>query len=232
MKYLFIPAKVKSVSLLPQKAMQQLLQEKEEKGDLKIALSGAIQFVNSLPGIKEQLEQAGIPATIITGSHSVEQGQVVGCDYFDIDDSPYNLLLYIGDGVFHPKAMMLANEKEIYQYNPFVGRFDKLDRSHMDKLKNYHKAAILKFLHSKNIGVIVTIKPGQNRSVFVPKLKKKFPDKNFYVIVYDTVDYNGLEDFNFVDMWVNTTCPRIAFDDTNKISKPICNVNDLLELDT
>ena len=170
MKYLFVPAKIKKIHSLPQSAIDTL---KTEQDKHNIAISGAIQFVNSLPNIKEQLTKEGFKADIITGSHSVEPGQVVGCDYFDIDDSPYDMLIYIGDGVFHPKAMMLANNKEVYQYNPFEGAFTKLDRSHMDKLKKYHKAAILKFLHAQNIGVIVTIKPGQNRSVFVPKIKKK-----------------------------------------------------------
>lgn len=232
MKYLFVPAKVKGTFLLPEHAVGTLCKDKQERQLNKLALSGSIQFVNSLPGIKKQLEEQGFGVDIVTGTHSVEPGQIVGCDYFDIDESPYDLLVYIGDGVFHPKAMMMANDKEIFAYNPFDASFSKLDRSLMVQLKRRHKGAILKFLSSQNIGVLVTIKPGQNRSVFVPKLKQKFPDKNYYVIVFDTVDFGALEDFNFVDMWVNTTCPRLAFDDTNKLTKPCCNINDLLELQT
>ena len=74
------------------------------------------------------------------------------------------------------------------------------------------KAQLIKFHSSKEIGIIVSTKPGQNKLEEAKKLKNKFPDKNFYFILFDNIDYNQLENFNFIEAWVNTACPRIEED--------------------
>ena len=73
------------------------------------------------------------------------------------------------------------------------------------------------------------LKSGQQRMLMSRKLRSKFPDKEFYFFLYDTLDYQGLEDFPFIECWVNTMCPRIGYDDTNKIAKPIVNLGELGE---
>ena len=57
-------------------------------------------------------------------------------------------------------------------------------------------------------------------------LEKKFSDKKIYFFVDDTVSLNQLENFNFIDMWINTACPRIAIDDAEWFSRGVINLND------
>ncbi|MBU4283524.1 MAG: diphthamide synthesis protein, partial [Nanoarchaeota archaeon] len=87
--------------------------------------------------------------------------------------------------------------------------------------------ALIKFLSSKEIGVILTTKPGQEQLKEAFELKNKFKDKNFYFLIFDTIDFNQLENFPFIECFVNTACPRIALDDSIKIGKAIINLEDI-----
>ena len=80
---------------------------------------------------------------------------------------------------------------------------------------------------SKDIGVLVTTKPGQNKVNIFMKIKDRYPDKNFYFLVNNNVEFDRLEDFPFIECFVNTACERIATDDYSKFKKPILNFEDL-----
>jgi diphthamide synthase subunit DPH2 len=54
-------------------------------------------------------------------------------------------------------------------------------------------------------------------------LKRK--DKQYYLFAFDTLDHKSLEDFTFIDSWINFACNRIMDDRNNKI----VNVQDILE---
>jgi len=53
-------------------------------------------------------------------------------------------------------------------------------------------------------------------------LKKKYEDKKFYTFIAETIDLNQLENFPFIECWVNTACPRIAED-----KKGMININEI-----
>jgi diphthamide biosynthesis enzyme Dph1/Dph2-like protein len=78
---------------------------------------------------------------------------------------------------------------------------------------------------------LITVKPGQEQIKTALTLKERFPDKNFYLLLFDDLDFSTLENFPFVDCFVNTMCPRIAYDDAHKIHKPIVDYLDLDEID-
>lgn len=226
MDTLFIYGKYDKEFLLSNKVMERLATELP--GKKKIGLCSAINFVNSLAGIQGQLEKAGYGVELLKGFHSHEKGQVLGCDMPVFDAGVYDAYLYVGDGAFHPKGMQLATDLKIMTYNPKDESL-QVFVSDADTLKRKHKGAMLRFLSSTHIGVLISLKHGQNRSILLPKLKEKYPDKHFYVIVFDSLDFGTLEDFPFVDVWVNTMCPRIALDDTNKVERPIVNLLDVLD---
>lgn len=219
MKTLFIEARSDKKFILPKELI--ILLPK------KIAIFMSVQFLDSLKNIEKQLKSENITIIKIKPKHCQYNCQLLGCsiDNFDMDIDAF---LYIGDGFFHPKALVLKNDKPVFSYNPFSEKFEKLTSNDVEHLRKKTKGALLKFHTSKNIGVLITVKPGQNKLKEAELLKKKFPDKTFYFLVCDTIDFNSLEDFNFVECFVNTACPRIAFDDSIKISKPIIDIDDLI----
>jgi diphthamide biosynthesis enzyme Dph1/Dph2-like protein len=56
-------------------------------------------------------------------------------------------------------------------------------------------------------------------------LERKYPDKKFYLLLFDTLDFAQLENFNFIECFVNTACPRISYDDSEKFAKKVVDVN-------
>ncbi|MFH1182215.1 MAG: diphthamide synthesis protein [Candidatus Woesearchaeota archaeon] len=193
----------------------------------RLCLAASAQFVSQLPEIKKLLEAKGKKASLVEAKHTAFPGQILGCGWENLKyDEKAEAFLYIGDGMFHPKALMMAAEKDVFALDPINGSFAKLDRKEIEAVRKKTKVAIVKFLHAQNIGVLLSTKPGQMMLKEALELKKKFPDKKFYYLVSNTVEFNQLENFPFVDCFVNTACNRLI-DDWEKFPKPVLNIADL-----
>jgi diphthamide biosynthesis enzyme Dph1/Dph2-like protein len=57
----------------------------------------------------------------------------------------------------------------------------------------------------------------------INELKKKYKDKKFYMFAFDTLQASYLDNFPFIQCWVNTACPRIFEDFREKMA----NLEDL-----
>ena len=195
----------------------------------KIALFTTVQFLSSIAGIKKQLEKKGKKVLLFKAEHTKYPGQLLGCNIKKFEDAggSFDAFLYIGDGLFHPQALMLKNNKPVFIYNPFSQKHFQLEEKEIENARGKNQGAKLKFLSSKEIGVLISTKPGQQQIKKAYDLEKKYPDKDFYFLLFDTMDFAELENFPFIECFVNTACPRIAFDEAEKIRKPIINIEDL-----
>jgi len=210
----------------------------------KIMIFGSVQFLEQLSYIAKQLESAGKTVLMIKSKNFLydgmisEKGQLLGCnaECFDDDisknhDEGFDAFFYVGDGVFHPKALLVNNRKDIYCYDPKIGKLEVLRKELHDDIQKRRKGSVLKFLSSNNIGVIITTKIGQCNSKradsVVARIYKKWPDKNIYTFICDELNFQELENFNFIDIYINTACPRIGYEDTVRSPKPIINIEDV-----
>lgn len=193
----------------------------------RLILFMAIQYHNQLPKIKEQLEQHGKHVTTVRPKHSVEEGHLLGCGIENWDAIEADAFLYVGDGLFHPKALTIHNQRPVYIYDPKDSSWSIMENEDIELAKRKHRAALSAFQMARRIGVLVTTKSGQQRVGMALKLRAQFPDKEFFYLLSETLDYGSLEDFPFVEVWVNTMCPRIGYDDTNKLEKPVVNIGEL-----
>ena len=57
-------------------------------------------------------------------------------------------------------------------------------------------------------------------------MEKKFPEKKCYYFIDNVISFDQLENFNFIDVWINTACPRVGFDDQEKFRRGVINLND------
>ncbi|MFA6072837.1 MAG: diphthamide synthesis protein [Candidatus Woesearchaeota archaeon] len=225
MKVIHIEARLKSEVILPQKVLDSLPE--------KLIVFTTIQLMKSLPGIIKQLEDTGKKPFIVRTNHTRHDGQILGCNVeesIDYTTKEFDAFLYVGDGLFHPKSLSWKNSnKKVFAYDPFTDKFSEIQGEDIELIKKKHKAAISKFLMSTKIGVLITIKPGQYMMKKALKLKEQYPEKEFYFFLDNTYNFQSLEDFPFVDIWVNTACPRIGFDDSIRLEKAIINVDDVLK---
>ncbi len=219
MKQLFIEAKCETF-VLPNDVIDKLPKE--------LTIATSVQFIDSVDGIKAQLEDVGVKVKLVKGKHSKYDGQILGCD---VDDCSGDYL-YVGDGLFHSKALLLKGASKVFSYNPFTKKLSEIGGKEIEKIKKKVLGGLMKFKTSTNIGVIVTKKPGQNRMNDALKFKTKWEihpteKKNIFVFLTDTLDFNELENFPFIECWVNTMCPRIGYDDSIRLSKSIINIDDV-----
>ncbi|MEA3429998.1 MAG: diphthamide synthesis protein [Nanoarchaeota archaeon] len=194
----------------------------------KLILATTIQYFDSLTDIKKQLEDAGKQVQLFKGKHQKYPGQVLGCSIDKIDDE--GAFFYIGDGLFHPIAFMIKNkDKDVFVFNPFMNQLKPLEKDYVDKFEKGLKENKNKYNQAEKIGIIVTTKPGQERLQDAIELKKRLDttNKQSQIFLCNTADFSQLINFNYIQCWVNTMCPRIAYDDTINIERPIVNIDEI-----
>jgi len=183
---------------------------KADKMPSKIGLISTVQFVDYLDSIKEKLKSKKV---IVGKGKQKHKGQILGCDATAATNVKVDAFLYVGTGKFHPLIVGVRTGKEVFTLNPISGEFKKLSEKEIENYKKRKKGALLKFMVSKEVGILVSTKKGQYHDIKeLEFLEKKYPDKNFYTFVSETIDYNQLENFNFIEAWINTACPRIEED--------------------
>jgi len=134
-----------------------------------------------------------------------EAKQILGCSKL----KKANTYLYIGTGKFHP-LRLTRYAKNIYILNPETKQFYKLPQNEVTNYKKQLKGKLIKYHSANNYGIIVSIKPGQYNLNKAIKLKSKLK-KPSYIFITDNVETNELENFQNIDCWINTACPRIDY---------------------
>jgi len=210
-----------------------------------VALYASVQFVNQLETVRKQLAEAKIKIITSQPRRTHMEGQLLGCDN---DKEALNLtekqwqeadaFLYIGDGKFHPLALVFSQKdlseqerKEIICNDPMTEQMKVMGESEVKNILNKYRASLMKFIAAERVGVLVTIKPGQQQLRASFALEKKYPQKKFYYFIDNVISFDQLENFPFIEAWVNTACPRIGFDDQEKFVKGVVNLRDAVNDD-
>jgi 2-(3-amino-3-carboxypropyl)histidine synthase len=192
----------------------------------KIGLFTTTQYIGSVKDIKSQLQAMGKSVRLFKARHVKYAGQILGCsieEFLGID-----ALLFVGDGVFHPIGLAVKNNLPVYTFNPKTGTMGRINDAMKRKYQKARDYAIKRYYMSEDVGILVSLKPGQLALKKALGLKKKL-DKRCYVILSDNIDFERLENFNFIDCYINTACPRISYDDYRRMGKPILHVEDIQE---
>lgn len=159
-------------------------------------------------------------------------GVVLGCSIRSAESyvDSAEAFLFIGTGEFHPINIALKTGKPVYMLDHLRDNIELLDPKKVDVIKKRKKGAILKFLSSSEIGMMISTKQGQNNYSVAQTLTEKYKDKQFYFFMADTFSYAELENFPFIECFVNTACPRIGTDDAAHIAKCVVNLEDVISL--
>ncbi len=165
----------------------------------RVGILTTIQHLHKINDVEKQIP------------NSVLGGQVLGCDASSarkIKDK-VDAFLYVGSGEFHPIEIAVETGKDVYCFNPFTGKMGKIGKEAIEKNEKRKKGAMIKFLSADKVGILVSAKPGQNRMKDAMKLAEK-KGKEYYLFAFDTLSDMDLENFPFIECWVNTACPRIT----------------------
>jgi len=226
---LFIPARYSKKIILPDDTIKRLPD--------KMMMFSSIQFADQLIDIQKQLAAKGKSIIMRKSKNylydgmSAEKGVLLGCNSEDYINFDFKAFLYIGDGLFHPKALLVNNDKDVYCYNPINNELRILAKEIHEKCSKRAKGAMIKFLSSKNIGMLMTTKIGQSNpkraELLRDRISKKWPDKKIFMFFANDIAFSELENYNFIDIFINMACPRISNDDYSRAEKPIINGSDI-----
>ncbi|MAG91079.1 hypothetical protein CMO83_00210 [Candidatus Woesearchaeota archaeon] len=196
-----------------------------------IGLATTVQFLDYVDEIKQYLETRG-KNIFIDKNRQKYEGQLLGCDQGGAEKikDNVNAFLYVGTGIFHPLGIALNIDRDVFCYDPLNAVMTKIDRNQVERYNKKRKVAYIKFLEATEIGILVSLKPGQNNFKKAVELKNKLKDKNCYIFAFDTLDFSQIENFPFIKCWVNTACNRIL-DDYDKFPMPLVDLSDIEKME-
>ena len=196
----------------------------------RIGLAATVQHLATAEGIARRLRRMGKSPLFLKGAHAACSGQVLGCSTFPESElSSVDAILFIGSGSFHAKALSFRTGKSVITYNPLSGEMAALGQDDIDALRKRERAGLAAFHAAKRVGVLFSTKSGQSALQLgigdAETLASRFPDKEFFLLVDNTLSLQALEDFPFIDCFVNTACPNLAFDEG--FPRPVVNAEAL-----
>jgi 2-(3-amino-3-carboxypropyl)histidine synthase len=183
----------------------------------RIGLVTTVQHTHRLEEVARELRSLGFEAVIRPGNsgRTPERGQVLGCTFSAARIPGVTEILYIGTGLFHPLGIRLATGLRVIALDPLSGEASIIDA---DRFLRKRHALIEKARDATTFGIIVSLKQGQNRYDLARHLTTI--GKRSFLVCMDEVTPAGLLDLGF-PAYVNTACPRLAYDDQILFPVPV-----------
>jgi 2-(3-amino-3-carboxypropyl)histidine synthase len=181
-----------------------------------VGLVTTIQHVQQIDRMVKWLQQKGIKAVVMEGTaRTPYPGQVLGCSFEAARRTKAREILFIGTGMFHPIGVQLATGVRVIALDPFSREVQVVDASRMLR-KRF--ALIESAREAKSIGILVSLKKGQQRWDLARRLVN-LSEKAVLVALHDVTPEELLN--LGMGCYVNTACPRLAYDDQPRFSVPV-----------
>ncbi len=213
-----------------------LLQESLEhvKEYKKIGIVTTIQHIHQLDSIKEFYVKNG--KEVVIGrpyGFAKKDGQILGCDIGSAAtiNGKVDAIVYFGGGMFHPLGAVLATTVPFFVIEPFQGVIERFDKYRAEYAKK-RRAKILRSVEARRFGILLSTKNGQHNRALADILKARIEEKGLSagILVSNTFDFESINNMMEFDAFVNTACPRIGIDDTERTRKPLLSANELMDV--
>ncbi len=181
-----------------------------------VGLVTTIQHVHLIPSMETFLQSKGIDVHVALGSgRTPYRGQVLGCSFAAARATHADEILFVGTGLFHPIGISLATGARVIALDPLTGIAQEVSG---DELKRRRFAVMERARGAKTIGIIVSTKSGQQRMALAKRLAALSP--HAVIITMQKVSPDELLNLGFA-AFVNTACPRLAYDDQVRFPVPV-----------
>ncbi|MFA5222046.1 MAG: diphthamide biosynthesis enzyme Dph2 [Methanoregula sp.] len=181
-----------------------------------ICLVTTVQHAHLIPAMEAFLQERGFDVRVADGSgRTPVRGQVLGCSFAAARVPGAGECLFVGTGVFHPIGIALSTKARVIALDPLTGAAQEVNG---DALLRRRFAVIEKARAAKSIGIIVSTKSGQQRRALAERLASLSP--RAVLVTLREVSPDELLNLGF-DAYVNTACPRLAYDDQVRFPAPV-----------
>jgi 2-(3-amino-3-carboxypropyl)histidine synthase len=199
-----------------------------------ISIVTTIQHIHQLDAIRSFYERNG--KRVVIGSpygFAKRKGQILGCDIGSAAsvDQRVDMHVYFGGGIFHPLGALLSTKKPFLSIEPFENRIERID-SMRETYRKRSRGKVMMALKARRFGILVSTKNGQHNMSLAKIIKKTIESHGLEaeILVANTFDFDSINNMLEFDALVNTACPRIAIDDTDRSRKPLLSANELMEV--
>ncbi|OGD46937.1 diphthamide biosynthesis enzyme Dph2 [Candidatus Bathyarchaeota archaeon RBG_16_48_13] len=192
-----------------------------------IGLVATAQNASKLKEVKRILEDAGKIVRIGKKSGLAKMdGQILGCDYSTARSivKSVDAFLFVGGGDFHPLGLAMRTRKKVVVADPYRNRI--IDMESLARIAlNQRWMAIEEARKAKRFGIIIALKLGQKKISDANKIREKLKrsGRNSVLLAAREVIPESLLNFQDIEAFVITACPRIAIDDSQRFLKPVLN---------
>ncbi|MBS7622949.1 diphthamide biosynthesis enzyme Dph2 [Candidatus Bathyarchaeota archaeon] len=197
----------------------------------RVGLAATLQHLDTLKTLRGALARQGVQAVIAPrGGRNTYDGQIIGCDYTPLKTMAGEVEAFLVLGSrFHGLGASLAVEKPVLLADPSSGRVTDMSRER-ERIILRRYAAIELAKEAENFGIILGTKPGQHNPAAAAEIKRQIicRGRTACTIIADEVTPELLLDFEGVQAFVNTACPRLSLDDAERFAKPILSPNEAL----
>jgi 2-(3-amino-3-carboxypropyl)histidine synthase len=181
-----------------------------------IGLVTTVQHVGLIPAMITFLQSRGITCTVGEGNRRTPfPGQVLGCSFAAARTSGADEILFVGTGLFHPTGIAIATRARVVALDPLTGTAQEV---HGDTLMRRRFAVIERARDARTVGIIVSTKSGQKREKLAERLVRL--SNNAVIVTMREVTPDELLNLGFA-CYVNTACPRLAYDDQVRFPVPV-----------
>lgn len=211
-----------------EKLLKKLENELNEIKAGKVALCTTAQYLGKLGVVKKNLQKNGFKV-YVGKVPNMKSGQILGCNYGAVKnvEKKADVIVYFGDGLFHPLGVALATGKRVIIADPINIEVKVLDdekekflRKRFAQIEIAKKACIF--------GILVSTKAAQSKMKKALELKKLIESKGKKAVIFasDLINADYLLGIK-VEALVNTACPRICVDDFANFKVPLLNPKEL-----
>jgi 2-(3-amino-3-carboxypropyl)histidine synthase len=189
----------------------------------RIGLVTTVQHVHQLADARRALLDAGKAVVLGDRGSLKHPGQVIGCDYSNASAvaEAVDAFLFLGGGKFHAIGVALATLKPVVVADPYEKRAFSVDED-AARLIRRRWAGIREAEQAREVGILIGLKMGQKRLDLALKLNRLLRRRYQVVLLaLREVTPAALMQFPSIDAFVNTACPRISLDDSERFSKPL-----------
>lgn len=181
-----------------------------------VGLVTTVQHVHLLDGVAAVLKAHGIAAEVADeGGRTPFPGQVLGCGYANARALSAPEILYVGTGVFHAIGVQMATGRRVVALDPYTGEVQEVST---DRLLRRRFALIERAREAGSFGILLSTKSGQAR----PDLAERLAALSKKAVVIAMREVTAAEMTNFgCGAYVNTACPRLAYDDQVRFPVPL-----------
>jgi 2-(3-amino-3-carboxypropyl)histidine synthase len=181
-----------------------------------IGLVTTVQHAHLVPAMEEYLQSKGYVVRVAEGKGRTPlRGQVLGCCFTAAKETGADEILFVGTGVFHPIGIALATRAHVIALDPLTGTAQEVSG---ETLLRRRFAVIEKARGAATVGILVSTKSGQNRMDLARQLAALAD--NAVIVTIREVSPDELLNLGF-GCYVNTACPRLAYDDQVRFPVPV-----------